>query len=82
MKALQIALLRGPVDLGVHPGSSPFGQHSQIQDLPGAPEVKTLPANARNTDPIPRAGRSHLPGATKLEHHDYEAQVPGDHALQ
>ena len=43
----------------------------QKADFPGAPVVKTLPANARNTGSIPGAGRSHLPGTTKLEHHDY-----------
>ena len=81
MKALQIVLLRGPLDLGVHPGSSPFGQHSQNQDFPGAPVVKTLPANARNTGLTP-GGRSHYQEQLSLSTTTTEARVPRDHTLQ
>lgn len=33
MKALKTLLPRGPLDLGVHLGSSPFGQHSENQSI-------------------------------------------------
>ena len=32
-----------------------------IQDFPGDPVVKNLPANAGNTGSIPGLGRSHMP---------------------
>ena len=32
-----------------------------LQDLPGGPVVKNLPANAGDTGPMPGTGRSHIP---------------------
>ena len=53
----------------------------QCGDFPCGPVVKSLPANARDTDSIPGLGRFHMPWATKacapqLPSPRYRAQEP------